>query len=56
MEINSLLLDLAQPGKGKYLKSAGVRKNRTVPGHEFVKSANFADQLVSCADVQVVGV
>ena len=56
MEINSLLLDLAQPGKGEHLKSAGICEDWTIPRHEFMESADFADQLVSSADVQVVGV
>ena len=56
MEIDALLFDPAQSGKGEHLKSAGIREDWTVPGHEFMESADFADQFIPGADVQVVGV
>ena len=31
VEIDALLLDLAEPSQGEHLKSAGIRKNRTIP-------------------------
>ena len=56
VEIDALLLDLAEPSQGEHLKSAGIRKNRTIPRHKLVQSSHFLDQLVSGAQMQMVGV
>ena len=56
VKINAFFFNLAQLGQGKHLKSAGIRENRSVPAHEFVKSAKFFDQLIPCAHMEMVGV
>ena len=53
-ERHALFLDLAEPCEGKDLKAAGVRKDRPLPRHEFVKSTHFFYDLVARAKMQMV--
>ena len=46
LEVHALFLDLPKTCKGKDLKSAGIRQDRTVPVHKFVQSAEFSHHLV----------
>jgi len=46
-ESYALFLDFAQPRQRKYLKSTGIRQDRFVPGHKFMKAAHLLDDLVS---------
>ena len=55
-EIHAFLLDLPQTGQAEHLKSAGIRQDRTVPGHELMQTAALPDQLVRRPQVQMVGV
>ena len=55
-EMNALFLDFAQTCEREYLESAGIRQNRLVPAHELVQPASLADQLLTGADMQVVGI
>ena len=55
-ERHALFFDLAQPRERKNLKAAGVRENRPLPRHEFVKSAHFLHNLVARAKMQMVRV
>ena len=56
VKINALFLYLSKSRQGKYLKTAGIRQNRPVPVHEFMKSAKLLNQLVTGSHVQMVGV
>ena len=53
---HALLGDLPQAGQRKHLKSAGIRQNRAVPGHELVQSSHGLNHLVAGTQVQVIGV
>jgi len=55
-EAHSVIGNLAQGGKTKNLIAAGIGEYRSVPGHEFMKSAKFADQLMAGAKIEMVGV
>ena len=56
LEGDALLFDLPESGQGKYLKTAGIRKNRSVPVCEAVKSAQLMDERISRPHVQVIGI
>src|SRR5215471_14921846 len=55
-EIYSLLADLPEIAEAENLKTAGVRKQRPLPAHEFVESTQVAHQLVPGAQIEMVGV
>ena len=55
-KVDTLLLDLAKRRQGEDLEAAGVGEHGTVPGHEFVQTAALLHQLVTGAQMQVVGV
>ena len=56
LESHAFFLDLADAGKGKYLKPAAVRQDGLGPGHELVQAARLADQVFAGAKVQVIGI
>ena len=47
---------LAQFAQAENLKAARIRKNRARPGHEFVQSAQLADQFVAGPQIQMVSI
>ena len=51
-----LLGDLAQLGQAEHLEAAAVGQDRPVPAGELVQPAHLGHQLVSRAEMQVVGV
>src|SRR5713101_6426677 len=55
-EAHSVIGNLAQGGKAKHLIAAGIGEYRSVPGHEFMKSAKFADRFMARAKIQMVGI
>ena len=56
LEINPFFFDLTQSCQGKYLKSAGIGKDRSVPDHKLVKPSKFLDQLISCSYMKMIGI
>ena len=56
VEVNALLLDLAEACQGKHLEAAGIRKDRAVPVHELMESAQLFDQFISGPHMKVVRV
>ena len=52
----ALFLDLPESRKGKHLKSAGIRKNRTIPCHKLMQTSDFLDQFIAGAHMQMVSV
>ena len=42
--------------KAKYLKSAGIRQERTTPAHKFVETAHITHEFVAGPQVEVIGV
>ena len=56
VEVDALFLDLSESGEGKYLKSAGIGEDRTIPVHKPVEAAELLDQLVAGPDMKMVGV
>ena len=56
VEVDALFLDLPESGEGKYLKSAGIGEDRTVPVHKPVEAAELLDLLVAGPDMKMVGV
>jgi len=55
-EADTLVRDFSKFGKTENLEAAGVRENRAIPGHEFVKAAHAADEFVAGAQIQVISV
>ena len=53
-EIYALLFDFSKSGQGKYLESTGICKYRSVPDHEFVKTAKLLYNFISGAHVKVI--
>ena len=56
IEIHTLFLNFAQGRQRKYLKSAGIRQNRLIPGHEFVKASQLLHDLIAGAHMKMVGI
>ena len=56
LEMHALFLDLADTGEGEHLKPAAVGKHGLVPGHELMQAARFPDQILTGAQVQVIGI
>ena len=56
LEGHAFFLDLADAGKGEYLKPAAVGQDGLGPGHELMQAARLADQVFAGAKVQVIGV
>ena len=56
VEIDALLLDLAEPSQGEHLKSAGIRKNRTIPVHEFVEASHLFYNFITRTHMEMVGI
>ena len=52
-EIYAFFLDFSKTGQGKHLKSARIRKNRSVPDHKFVKSAKLFYNFISGAHMKM---
>ena len=50
-EAHAFVGDFAKLGKAEDLKAAGIGEDRAGPGHEFVQAAEFADQLVTRAQI-----
>ncbi len=48
--------DFADTGEAEDLKSAGIGEDGARPGHEAVQSAEGADELVTGAQVEVIGI
>ncbi len=55
-KFNALLGDVAQCGERKNLKPSGVGQDGSVPAHEFVQSAEVANQLIAWTEMQVIRV
>ena len=55
-KVHPLLLDLPQGCQAEHLKSARVRKDGAVPGHEFVQSPHLTYNLVRWPQVQMIGI
>src|SRR5271154_5443374 len=53
---HTLIRHFAQLRKTKNLEAAGVRKNSARPGHEFVQTAELANQLMPRPQIEMVGV
>ena len=43
-------------GQGKDLESSGIRKDRSVVIHEFMKPARFFDDIFAWAEVKMIGI
>ena len=56
VEGNALLGDLAQLGQAEHLEPTAVGQDGTVPLSEFVQTAHLGHQLVTGAQMQMVGV
>lgn len=56
IKINTLFFDFTEPRQGKHLKSAGVRKNRLVPGHKLVQTSQFLYDFIPGTHMQMVGI
>ena len=56
VEGDTLLRDLTKLRQRKDLKSAAIRQDRFIPRHEFMQTAEVADQLISGSHVQMVRV
>ena len=54
--MHALLPDPAEPRQGKHLEPAGVREDRSVPGHESVQASQIADHLVAGPHVEMIGI
>src|SRR5882762_6498785 len=48
--------NFSQFGKAEDLVTAGIGENGAVPGHEFMETAQFADQLMPWAKIEVISV
>src|SRR5260370_42692343 len=55
-EAHSVIGNLAQGGKAKNMIAARIGEYRSVPGHEFVQSAKFADRFMARAKIQMIGI
>ena len=55
-EVYALLLYASQLSEREHLKTAAVRENGLVPVHELMQPPHFLHDLVSRAEVEVVGV
>ena len=53
---HALFLNLAETGKGKYLKAAAVSQNRAIPPHELVKTSQGLDHVITGAQMKMVGI
>ena len=53
-EVSALIGELALVGERKYLKSAGVGKNRALPAFKFVQTTGFAQNLGARTHIQVI--
>ena len=56
IEIYPLFLYLVELGEGKYLKSAAVGEDGSIPVHELVQTARLFYHVVARAHIQVIGV
>ena len=56
VEGDALLRNLTKLRQRKDLKSAAIRQDRFIPRHEFMQTAEVADQLISGSHVQMVRV
>src|SRR5437762_672473 len=56
LKLGALFGDLAQLREGKNLVTAAIRQNRSVPIHEFVKSAKIPDHLDAGSNEQMIRV
>ena len=56
VEGNALLGDLAQLGQAEHLEPTAVGQDGTVPLSEFVQTAHLGHQLITGAQMQMVGV
>ena len=56
VEINALFLYLSELCKGEHLKAARISKNRLIPVHKLMQAAHFIDNIITRANVQVVGI
>ncbi len=55
-EGDAVLVDVARVGQAEDLVAARVGEDGTVPAHKLVQSAEFADQLMAGAQIEMVGV
>jgi hypothetical protein len=55
-KLHALLCDLAQLAQAEHLKTAGIRKHRTRPADEAVKSAHTPNRFVSRSKIEVIRV
>ena len=55
-EAYAVIGDFAKFGQTKNLVTAGIGEHRTVPGHEFMQSAQSADQFMAGTKIEVVGI
>ena len=53
---HAFVRDLAQAGEREDLEAAGIGKNGVGPGHEAMQAAELADELMTGAEVEVIGV
>ena len=53
---HSFISDFAKLGKTEYLVAAGIGEDGSIPGHEPVQAAKFANQFVTGTEVQMIGV
>src|SRR5260370_39239232 len=55
-ENQSVISDFAKVGETKYLKSAGIGKDRARPGHETMQAAQAADSFMARPKIKMIGV
>ena len=56
LELDAFFADLAQFAQAEYLKSAAVGQNRPLPVHETVQTAQLLHQMMTRAQIKVIGV
>ena len=55
-KVHTLFGNFTERPQGKYLKPAAVGEDRAIPVHKLVKPAHIADQRVTGAQMEVIGV
>ena len=55
-EMHSFFLDLAQSREGEYLKSAGIRQYRTLPGRKLPHAAKVTHHFITRAQMEMISI
>ncbi len=55
-ECDPIRIDLSALGQREYLKSAGICQDGVRPVHEVMQAAQFSHQVITGAQIEVIGV